>query len=116
MEKRTVGRFSHDAGTVRGPADYMRERGNAKLAEIEAGRCVVVSYGVANGHDPVTTILVALQTDYAAWRGMQQLLGASRPRCEECGRALTGRDSSEYQREGGSGAPRVCEECAEAPK
>ena len=36
---KTVGRFTFNAedGTVSGPAEYMREQGNARIAQIERG-------------------------------------------------------------------------------
>ena len=39
MESKTVGRFTFNPadGTVSGPAEYMREQGNARIAQIEKG-------------------------------------------------------------------------------
>jgi hypothetical protein len=71
----TVGEFTFDfeAMTVSGPASYMQERGDAHLAEIKAGRDPVVNSGYSP--DPITGILVSLQTDYAGWRGQKQMEG-----------------------------------------
>ena len=37
------------------------------------------------------------------------------PTCEECGKVLTPSDKASYESEGGTGYPRVCEDCAEEP-
>ena len=70
---KTVGAFKYEDGAVFGPADYMREQGNDYLDKIEAGNCAVFNYGAMTGKgDTVTLVLVALQTNYAGWKGMQQ--------------------------------------------
>lgn len=72
----TVGEFTFEAGTVTGPAAYMQERGNAKLEEIQAGKSVVFNLGAAHAKGAeglVNLALVALQTDYAAWKGLESL-------------------------------------------
>lgn len=76
----TVGRFSYDAesGTLTGPVEYLKEQGDALLARIKAGNSVVYNTGISLGHDPVKTILVALQTDFAGWLGNRQLLAGLR--------------------------------------
>ena len=70
-----VGAFKYDPKTklVEGPAEYMREQGDAKLKECLSGKSAVVEYGLSTGGDPATLILVALQTDYAGWIGMKGL-------------------------------------------
>lgn len=89
-EKITVGRFTYEDGVVTGPADYMKERGNARLRSIEAGTDVVFNVGM--GLDPYpgswlkvdgpqspnaeTAILVSLQTDYAGYLGEKQMEAA----------------------------------------
>lgn len=80
MAVKTVGRFSYDdeAGTVSGPAEYMREKGNARLADIEAGRDVVFNMTASYSPDIVTAILVNLQTDFAGWVGMRQFIRVHR--------------------------------------
>lgn len=76
-----VGAFKYDpeAKSLAGPADYMRERGDAKLEEILAGKSAVVNAGfsvAAEGkHATETLVLVALQTDYAGWLGLKRLAG-----------------------------------------
>jgi len=66
-----VGQFEIRDGAVYGPAEYMRERGNARIAKIEAGNDAVFNFGCLKSPDVETAILVSLQTDYAGWRGMQ---------------------------------------------
>jgi hypothetical protein len=69
-----VGEFTLTAdGTVTGPAEYMGERGKEKLREIEQGRCPVFRFGASglpgSSPSPEVALLVAVQTDYAAWKG-----------------------------------------------
>ncbi len=70
-----AGAFSWDpeTGQVTGPAAYMQERGSTRLRAIEAGKDVVFNHGAADDRDPVATVLVSLQTDYAAWLGARNL-------------------------------------------
>ena len=82
-EKVEVGRFSYDpaTGEVTGPAEYMREAGKQRIALIEGGHDHVFNYGVSSGASPnaVVAMLVSLQTDYAGWRGhedMKKRIGA----------------------------------------
>lgn len=71
-----VGAFTMERGVVSGPADYMAARGNARLRRIEAGQDVVFNYGISRGvsGNVETTVLVSLQTDYAAYLGEQEML------------------------------------------
>ena len=71
-----VGRFTWENGTVVGPKEYMEERGAELCREIEAGRNVVVNaaFTVAGVTNVIQAVLVAFQTDYAAWVGGRQLL------------------------------------------
>ena len=80
MTPKTVGRFTYDpeTQTVSGPAQYMRDQGNAKLAAICAGRDEAFNLSAGYSPDVVTAILVALQTDFAGWLGYQQLFGSWR--------------------------------------
>lgn len=56
MTTQTVGNFSiTPEGVVTGPADYMAERGSARLRRIESGTDVVFNYGVGSGRDPLLT-------------------------------------------------------------
>ncbi len=76
-----VGAFEYDTTTnsLVGPAEYMRERGDARLARIAAGQDTVFNYGSGRpGASTVTLTLVSLQTDYAAWRGTRDLLAGLR--------------------------------------
>lgn len=74
----TVGAFTYADGTVTGPAEYMDERGEARLAKMLAGEDTVFNAGVRfHGGDTATLVLVSLQTDFAAWKGMRELKGAS---------------------------------------
>jgi hypothetical protein len=68
---KTVGRFSIDGSQLSGPAEYMKERGNAYVAECLAGTCAVFNYGLTASPDAETALLVALQTDYGAYAGMK---------------------------------------------
>ena len=66
--KHTVGSFSIDMnGTVEGPAEYMTCPGGFAVVkeQMESGRSVVFNYG--------GSILVAVQTHYAGWRGQREL-------------------------------------------
>jgi hypothetical protein len=71
VEKTTVGRFTYDpeTGTVSGPAEYMREQGNARIAQIERGGSVADQMIIGRAPNVVVGILVVLQTDYAGWHG-----------------------------------------------
>ena len=73
---KTAGRFSFDptTGTVSGPAEYMKERYSARIAEIQAGRDTVANMGMAHHGDTVLAVLVSLQTDFAAWQGMRSFM------------------------------------------
>ena len=73
MEDKKVGAFEVKAGALYGPKTYMKEQGNTKLEEILAGDSVVFNYGIKQHPDLATALLVAMQTDYAAWKGMQTL-------------------------------------------
>lgn len=73
---KTVGRFTIEGETVTGPAQYMKEQGNAKLERICAGRDQVFNMSAHLSPDVETAILVHLQTDYAGWKGAHDLFGA----------------------------------------
>ncbi len=74
----TVGAFTYDGTTLTGPAAYMAEQGDAKVEAILAGTDVVFNYGMQSGAspDPITAFLVALQTDYAGWKGSRDFFAA----------------------------------------
>ena len=73
---KTVGQFTYDekTGTVVGPKQYMDEQGSAKLDRILSGNDVVFNMGATRSPDVITALLVAMQTDYAGWKGTKQLL------------------------------------------
>ncbi len=73
--KTTVGRFTLDGTTLTGPQRYMREQGDARLAKMLAGEDPVFNASAHLSPNIETAILVWLQTDYAAWAGMQELQG-----------------------------------------
>jgi hypothetical protein len=72
---KTVGRFTIDGETISGPAEYMREQGNARLDRILAGKDTVFNLSSHLSPDVETAVLVALQTDFAGWLGAREMLG-----------------------------------------
>lgn len=68
MQKR-VSRFTIDDGIISGPAEYMNEQGNAKLDRILSGGDTVFNMCAHLSPDIETAVLVALQTDFAGWKG-----------------------------------------------
>ena len=76
MKSKTVGAFEIRDGALYGPAEYMREQGNDKVERILAGNDVVFNVGCVKSPDVETALLVALQTDYAGWKGTRQLLAS----------------------------------------
>ena len=74
----TVGRFTYDTatGTTTGPAAYMTERFAAYIAEVESGRHSWLSAFAPAGQSPVVTLLVGVQTDYAAFAGSREMFAA----------------------------------------
>ncbi len=68
-----VGKFELTDGVLSGPAQYMAEQGNAKLARILAGEDVVFNVGLSRSPSVAIALLVALQTDYAGWLGLKQV-------------------------------------------
>ena len=77
-DKITVGRFTYDPNTkqIEGPAKYMAEGFAACMANINAGKNAVYNY--PNGDYGYRKMLVAIQTDYAGWKGMQELVTSLR--------------------------------------
>lgn len=57
--------------SIAGPKAYMEEQGNARIEKIEAGECVVFRASLQHSPNIGTAVLVSLQTDYAAWKGLQ---------------------------------------------
>ncbi len=74
----TCGRFTYDpdAKTLEGPAAYMREQGDEKLARILAGTDVAFNMTAHLSPSVEMAVLVHLQTDYAGWAGRRMLLAA----------------------------------------
>jgi len=73
-ERRRVGVFVYEDGLVQGPSDYMMERMDAMLEKIRNGDSAVFNHGMAQPNpDWLMVTLVALQTDYNAWKGMRAL-------------------------------------------
>ncbi len=73
--KTIVGRFTLDGNTLTGPQKYMREQGDARLAQMLAGEDAVFNASAHLSPNIETAILVWLQTDYAAWSGAQEIQG-----------------------------------------
>lgn len=76
----TCGAFTYNTETnvVSGPAEYMKEQGNARLDRILAGQDVVFNMGCTRSPSVEMAVLVSLQTDYAGWKGTRQLLNSLR--------------------------------------
>ena len=70
-----VGQFRiDDEGALWGPKAYMNEQGDAHLAKVLAGECVSFNMTAHLSPDVETAILVSLQTNYAGWKGVRDLL------------------------------------------
>ena len=70
-----VGRFTLDtaSGILTGPADYFASKGGAQAAVEDVTRGAVFQYGATGASpSPVVALLVALQTDYASFRGRRE--------------------------------------------
>ncbi len=70
-----VGRFSFDPTTrdISGPADYMNSESFSKrITAIEAGTDMV--FNMNPSPDFGLRVLVSLQTDYAAFQGMKEMM------------------------------------------
>lgn len=74
-------RFKVDinANTIEGPADYLESDAYRRCIDsINAGTNAVFNFGATQGHGTAQLVEVALQTDYAAWRGAQSLCAMAR--------------------------------------
>ncbi len=71
-----IGDFSLRENQISGPAAYMKPRGDKRLDEMATSETfqMFVQYAPTVEH----AILTWLQTDYAAWKGEQELLSALR--------------------------------------
>jgi len=81
MATQNATRFNIDptTGSIEGPADYLASDASKRcIAGILAGTNVVFNYGVRLGHSTKQLVEVALQTDYAAWHGMQSFAAVGR--------------------------------------
>jgi len=67
--------FKLEDGILTGPADYMKEQGNAKLDAILAGKDLCFNMTSHLSPSVEVAILVHLQTDFAGWKGMKQVQG-----------------------------------------
>ena len=74
----TVGRFSYENGTITGPAQYMKDQGNDLIDRINAGTDEILNMTAHYSPSPIQAVLVRLQTDYAGWIGVKQLLDSLR--------------------------------------
>lgn len=73
-----VGEFTLDeaTGAVAGPKGYMEERFSEFFERLKRGGCPTFEFGAAGGSPSVeVALLVAVQTDYAGWRGQKQMEG-----------------------------------------
>jgi hypothetical protein len=70
----TVGSFRWTGTSLMGPAEYMKAQGNAFIDKALSGQSSVLNYALQNGSCVITALLVAVQTDYASWKGTRQLL------------------------------------------
>lgn len=57
---------------IEGPETYLCDQGSRLLAQIAAGEDAVFNLTCAQSPTLEIAVLVRLQTDYAAWRGLQQ--------------------------------------------
>jgi len=81
MDITKVGRFTLNptTGEIAGPAEYMNSEQYARRIErIYAGQDPVFEMGLQRSPNAATALLVAIQTDYAAWKGQQQIAAMSR--------------------------------------
>lgn len=73
MKDKTVGVFEIRDGALYGPAEYMREQGDAKVESIQSGNDAVFNICCTKSPDIETALLVSLQNDYAGWKGIRSL-------------------------------------------
>ena len=71
----TVGRFTYDPAdsTICGPEDFLDSQ-QARAVLEHPDQSEVVRFGLQQHpyHDPVTAVLIALQTEYGGWLGEHQ--------------------------------------------
>lgn len=59
---------------VSGPAEYMKDWGDRRLAKLVSGNDEVLRISLQHQPDIEMCILVLMQTDYAGWLGHQQMV------------------------------------------
>lgn len=75
---KTAGQFAIEGSTLTGPAEYMRERGNALLDRVLAGQDQMFNMTAHFSPDVEMAVLVRLQTDFAGWLGMRRTIAELR--------------------------------------
>jgi hypothetical protein len=68
----TIGQFTLEAGSLTGPRQYFEDRGGSQAAVDKALRSTVFEFGLTESPSPEHALLIALQTDFAAWLGMKE--------------------------------------------
>jgi hypothetical protein len=70
-----VGRFSFDTRTqvLTGPREYLESKGGAEAAVKDALSSATFRYGASEQPNPFILMLVAMQTDFAAYEGARTL-------------------------------------------
>jgi hypothetical protein len=76
MATLTCGRFTFDPATqmVEGPGEYMADQGNDLLDKIMAGQDSIFSMTAHFSPSAEMAVLVRLQTDFAGWHGVKQIV------------------------------------------
>lgn len=70
----TVGHFKVENGSFYGPAEFMKERGSQDLNTILAGKNQVFNSMASMSPNIETAICVFMQTYYAEWKGMCEMM------------------------------------------
>jgi hypothetical protein len=71
-----VGRFTLVDGGLTGPAAYFASRGGSQAAVDLALASATFEFGLTESPSPEVALLVALQTDYAAFVGEERMAAA----------------------------------------
>ena len=74
MKDTKVGKFEFKDGALYGPRKYFEEQGDKLLGAIENGTDIIFNMCAHQSPNLESAILVRLQTDYAGWLGMQEVL------------------------------------------
>jgi hypothetical protein len=75
MTMNHVGEFTLNDGILSGPADYMREQGNALVDAMLDGKDLIFNTTSHLSPTIEMAILIRLQTDHAGWVGIKQVEG-----------------------------------------